>query len=261
MQRHIVVGGSGYSGPIGGPSPILRYFLDLTGKRVPRVCYLPTAAADSQEGVNTFLHVMNGLGVQAGYLRLFNPPTWDLEGYLAEFDAILASGGHTRNMLALWREWELDRILTRAWKRGVVLGGASAGAICWYEEGCTDSVTDGFDPLYNGLGLIKGSHCPHYDHPRGRWRSAYLEMVRTGQLAAGYAVTNRAALHYINGKLAHKLGEAPDAAVYWVEKQADGKLIERKDEVQLLSGPALKLEPAAPVARRRAAQRKGKKKS
>jgi peptidase E len=247
------MGSGGYHGPIGGPSPILRYFVDLTGKKNPRVCFLPTAGGDNKDAVNNFVQTMYTLGVHAGYLLLFNPPTWNLEEYLADYDAILCSGGHTRNMVALWREWNLDQILTRAWKRGVVLGGGSAGALCWYEQGITDSVYDSFEPMYNGLGLCKGSFCPHYAHPRGRWRAGYMEMVQTGKLVPGYACTDRAALHYINDKVAHKIVESPDAAIYWVKK--DGQ--EVKQEVETLPTGQLLLSPSSRVTRR-SASRKGK---
>ncbi|MFH1707771.1 MAG: peptidase E [Planctomycetota bacterium] len=237
MHTHILaIGGGGYCGPNGGPSPIMRYFLALTRKKFPKICFIPTAAADSPESIHTFIHAMNGMGAHPNYLQLYHLPTTDLESFVMDFDAVYVSGGHTKNMLALWREWGLDRILVNAWQKGVVVGGASAGAICWFKQGCTDSITDAFDPLLNGLGMVKGSFGPHYGHPRGRWRTAYMDMVRTGQLAGGYGVTDRAALHYIDGKLAHLIAESADAAVYRLKREKNGKVSEHPEKLELL-GP------------------------
>lgn len=232
----LAIGGGGYCGPIGGPSPIIRYFLDLTKKKYPKVCFLPTAAADSHESVSAFIDAMNRMQAHPNYLQLFHPPTSDIESFVMDFDAVYVSGGHTKNMLALWREWSLDKILIKAWRKGIVMGGASAGAICWFEQGCTDSITEGFDPLLNGLGILKGSFGPHYGHQRGRWRKEYMEMVRTGKLTAGYGVTDRAALHYVDGKLAHIVAESEDAAVYRIKKEKNGEVSESPQKLELIGG-------------------------
>src|SRR5471032_2667953 len=138
-----------------------------------------------------------------------------------EFDAVYISGGNTRNLIALWREWELDRILVKAWKTGLVLSGASAGANCWFEQSSSDFIPGEYNPLA-GLGVLKGSFCPHYSNEKDR-RESYLSMVASGALSPGYAASDRAAIHYVDGEMSEALVEWEEAAAYRVERTADGK--------------------------------------
>ena len=116
------------------------YILEQANQPHPSVCFLPTASGDSPEYVVKFYAAFTKLDCQPIHLSLFRLPTADLAGFLLSQDVIYVGGGNTRSMLALWRGWGLNRILRKALENGVVLAGISAGAICWFEQGITDSV-------------------------------------------------------------------------------------------------------------------------
>ena len=160
MTTHILAGGGGCYGAKGGPAPIMQYFLKLTRKRFPKVCLIPTALGDRPDTVRDFLYGFNNLGAHMDFLALYHVPTRDLEDFVLDFDAVFVSGGNTKNMLELWRAWGLDRILKKAWKHGVVMGGASAGGICWFEQGSSDFWPNEFNPL-DGMGLHSRSRELH----------------------------------------------------------------------------------------------------
>ena len=227
MPSHLfAIGGGGYSGPHGGPNRMLLEVLRTTGKRYPRICLIPTATGDKAETIHAFSDAMNRVGAHPNYLSLHSIPTRDLEGWLMDFDAVYISGGNTRNLISLWKTWELDRLLIKAMQAGVVISGASAGANCWFEVSSSDFIPGEFNPL-PGLGLLKGSFCPHYSEEKGR-RENFMTGVESGTYPAGYAATDRAAVHYVDGAVYEALIEWDEAAVYRVENGPDGKVMETK---------------------------------
>src|SRR5436305_1995471 len=117
------------------------YVLEQSGQELPKVCFIPTASGDSDRDLRHFYESFCTLACQPRHLSLFAPPCEDLESFVLGQDVIYVGGGNTRNLLALWREWGLDQILRTAYQRGVVLAGVSAGSICWFEQGVTDSLT------------------------------------------------------------------------------------------------------------------------
>jgi peptidase E len=135
---------------------------------------------------------------------------------------VYVGGGNTRSMLALWREWVLDGALRAAWQQGVVLAGLSAGAICWFEQGVTDSIAGKLGPLA-GLGLLAGSCCPHYDGEAER-RPAYQRMVGEGRIAPGYGLDDGVALHFVGTELQAVVASCPKAKAYRVTPGAGGAL-------------------------------------
>ena len=157
---------------------LMRHVVSLTGKERPRVLHVPTAVGDSPEGIVAFHERFAGLAERA-HLRFFPYPPPDLRELTLAQDAISISGGNTANMLAIWRVHGFDAILREAWESGVVLFGASAGMICWFEAGVTDS----FGPRLAGmecLGFLPGSACPHYDGEERR-RPVYQELIAHGR--------------------------------------------------------------------------------
>jgi peptidase E len=227
MASHLfAIGGGGYYGPQGGPNRMILEILRTTGKRYPKICLVPTAQGDKPDSINEFVHVMNRMGAHPNFLALQAVPTKDLEPWLMDFDAVFVGGGNTRNLVALWKEWELDRILVKAWREGVVISGASAGANCWFEQSSSDFIPGEFNPL-KGLGVLKGSFCPHYADEKGR-RQSYLDMVKEGQLLAGFAASDRAAAHYVDGVFHEALIEWDQAGVYQVKREAGGQVSETK---------------------------------
>ena len=209
----IAMGGSGFS--MEPDNPLLdEYFLAQTGKRSPAVCFLPTASGDADGYIVRCYTAFGKLQCRPAHLSLFCPPQ-DLQEFILRQDAIYVSGGNTKSMLALWREWRLDRILRTAWRQGVVLGGISAGSICWFEEGLTDSFAGKLTAL-PCLGFLSGSNCPHYDGEVKR-RPAYQRLIKSGKMKDGLAADDGVALHFVGKKLAHVVSSRPHAAAFSVK--------------------------------------------
>ena len=190
-ERHIV--GIGGDGLLAEDGVFERYVYALTGKSEPRLLYLPTATGDRTESLDAAAERFPS----ATALRLFwrNEDRVDPREVILAHDVVLVGGGNTANMLAVWRVHGVDAALREAWERGIVLTGASAGMICWFE--C--SVTDSFGavaPLYDGLGFLPGSACPHYDSEPER-RPTYARLVQQDGFPAGYAADDGAALHFV----------------------------------------------------------------
>ncbi len=154
------------------------YMLGLARSNRPRVCFLPTAGGEKSEWIVRFYEAFSVRDCEPSHLTLFGMPE-EPAVHIGRQDVIYVGGGNTANMLAIWGVHGIDRALREAWERGAVVGGMSAGANCWFE----DSVTDSFGPklreLGDGLGLLGGSFCPHYDGEPER-RPVYTELVRAG---------------------------------------------------------------------------------
>lgn len=217
-DNHIVaMGGGGFS--MEPDNPLLdQYVLSLVNNAQPKVCFLPTAGGDSDRYIVKFYSAFLKFPCQPSHLSLFNPSTLDLRGFLLEQDIIYVGGGNTKNLVALWREWELDRFLREAWERGTVLCGLSAGSLCWFESGVSDYPGNGVLKPLTCLGFLQGSHCPHYDGEANR-RPTYHQMVAEGLLADGYAADDGVGLHFVNGTLAKIVSSRPAANAYRVERQ------------------------------------------
>ncbi len=193
---------------------LIKYFLSLTKKKKPRVCFIGTAHGDAEAGRLRFYAGFSQFNCTPTHLPLFARTPRDLESFVLEHDAIYVGGGNTRSLLAVWREWSLDTYLRKAWARGVVLGGASAGSICWFEQGVTDSIAGPLTTL-DCLGFLPGSNCPHYDSERLR-RPTYQKFVAAGKIIEGVAADDGAALHYVDGKLLRAVASRPRAKAYRV---------------------------------------------
>ena len=191
------------------------FLLALAGKPRPRVCFLPTPAGDRGEVIAAFFEAFTRRECEPSCLRLFGTPERPAER-LAEQDVVYVSGGNTANALALWRLHGVDVALHEAWGRGAVLGGVSAGANCWFECSVTDSFGPGLGPLHDGLALLAGSFCPHYDGEELR-RPVYRELVDDG-FPPGYAADDCAALHFVGTELREAVGSRPGAGAYRVER-------------------------------------------
>lgn len=196
-----------------------RYLLTQTGSERPKVAYLGQAAGEHQDMILAFVRAYTSLGAIPSWLSLFRPHTADLEGYLCEQDLIYVGGGNTKSMIALWREWGLDRILRKAGEGGTVLAGVSAGAICWFEAGTTDSIP-GALTVVRALGYLGGGFSPHYDGEAER-RPATQRLVAVGQLPDTYAMDDGAAAHFVDGKLVGVVTSRPNARGYRVVRQGD----------------------------------------
>jgi peptidase E len=210
----------------GGETPeqtrlLRRYALGLTGKERPRVLWVPTATGDSNEAIASFYEGFEGLG-ERSHLRFFPWPPPNLREHVLSFDAIAVCGGNTANMLAIWRVHGFDAILREAWERGIVLFGASAGMICWFEASITDSFGPQLEGLRDGLGFLPGSACPHYDGEERR-RPRYRELV-AGGFPAGIAADDGVAVHFAGTEIAEIVTCRPGAAAYRVDAGGETRL-------------------------------------
>ncbi|QAS52541.1 peptidase E [Halobacillus litoralis] len=197
MKQIIAMGGGGFSME---PENLLldEYVLAQVGKTNPKICFLPTASGDAQGYIERFYSFFGKKSCEPTHLSLFSPPSEDLRKLLLSQDIIYVGGGSTKNMLILWRAWGIDEILKEALDKGVLLAGLSAGAICWFEEGLTDSYGDHLEPLA-GLGFLSGSCCPHYDGEKER-RPSYTGYVEEGAILPGYGLYDGVAVHFVDGK-------------------------------------------------------------
>jgi dipeptidase E len=151
---------------------------------------------------------------QPSDLALFRRTVIDLRPFLLEQDVIYVGGGNTANMLAIWRTHGLDPILHEAWELGIVLAGVSAGAICWFEASVTDSFGLNLAGIRDGLGLIPGSACPHYNSEERR-RPVYRQLVGSG-FPPGYAIDDQVGLHFVDRELVEVVSNAEGRSAYEV---------------------------------------------
>jgi peptidase E len=211
----------------------VRWFLGLTGRERPRVCFLPTAVGDSDAAIVTFYERFPAGLCEPSHVTLFGVPRADVRGHLLAQDAIYVSGGNTANMLAVFAVHGVDVALREAWEAGVVLGGPSAGGICWFEAGITDSFGPELALLPRALGFLPGSFCPHYDGEPER-RPTYERLVREHALPPGLAADDAVALHFEGTDLTEVVTERAGATAYRVESRGDG-VVETPLDARLLA--------------------------
>jgi peptidase E len=214
------MGGGGFS--MEPHNPLLDDFvLGLSRRQPARVCFFPTASADSAHYIVRFYRAFSGRCIPTD-LTLWTTPllprrptrTSDLAAFVGEQDVIYVGGGDTANLLVLWRRHGLDVLLRRAWSGGAVLAGVSAGMLCWFNGGVTDSF-GGLESLDDGLGLIDATACPHYDGEPER-RPTYHRLIAQG-MQAGYAADDGAALHFRGSNLVEAVSSRPQASACRVE--------------------------------------------
>lgn len=219
--RKILIAGGGFG------TAFIRYMASLTGKKRPRICYLPTASADSPAGIISWFRSCAPLDVEPFAQESFiaSPrQTQSWEEVFLSMDAIVVSGGNTLNQQAIWRAQGIDVVLKTAWDRGIVLGGASAGSLCWFEEGTTDSRPKELSTV-KCLGFLKGSHSPHYDREKDR-RPLYQKLIGSGEMKPGYACDNDAGIYFEDNEVRRVVSTRADAKVYYVNL-VDGKVAEK----------------------------------
>jgi peptidase E len=170
-----------------------KYIIRQSGAAVPRVAFVPTASGEPDHYVASFYAAFLKLSCRPSVLTFFKR-TPDLRSFLLNQDVIYVGGGNTKSLLAVWRDWGVAEILEEAWQAGIVLTGVSAGAICWFEQGLTDSFSGGLRPL-NCLGFLPGSCCPHYDGEAER-RPALHKLLLAQELSAGVAIEDWTGVHF-----------------------------------------------------------------
>jgi dipeptidase E len=217
-QQHIVaLGGGGFSMEA---SPVLDdYILGLARQDRPRICFVPTASGDNENYIVRFYRRFTQANCQPSHLELFHRKVEDLAAFARSQDIFYVGGGSVANLLAVWRLHGLDRALRDALGEGTVLAGVSAGSLCWFECGVTDSFgAPELSPI-ECLGFVPGSNCPHYDGEAAR-RPAYTRLIRAG-MPAGLAADDGVALHFLEGRLHRVVSSRAGARAYRVEIYGD----------------------------------------
>lgn len=217
MPEPTIVAFGGMRPQPGRAHPLVDYILDLPGKPRPKVCFIGTATGDANEYIVAFYNRIPAARAERAHLGLFNRTVTDLRSFLLEQDVIWVGGGNTVNLLAVWRAHGVDVVLREAWDAGVVLCGGSAGSLCWFEGGTTDSFDlNELAPLHDGLGFLPGSHCPHYDGEPQR-RPLYHRLIGEG-FPAGYAIDDDAAIRFRGTDVAEIVSARAGASAYRVER-------------------------------------------
>ncbi len=218
VRNIVAVGGAGLSLE---PDNLMleRYVIGLSGKDRPKVCFVPTASGDSLANIERFYTASERLPWVPSLLSLFRGETPDIASVLLNQDIIYVGGGNTRNMLLLWRDWGVDKLMRQAWESGIVLTGVSAGSICWFEQGTTDSIPGDLTAL-PCLGFLPGSNCPHYDSEEKR-EPTYNRMIGSGEMLPGYAADDGVGLHFVGTKLERVISSRPNARAFHVEREGD----------------------------------------
>ena len=230
--QHIVAFGGFRSARI-GINPLASYVLTMTGKERPKVCCIPTATGDSPAALVRFYSNFPASICEPSHLALFDRTIKNIESYLLAQDVIFVGGGNTADMLAVWRVHGVDDVLKSAWDAGIVLCGGSAGSLCWFECGTTDSFDiNELAPLYDGLGFLPGSHCPHFDGEELR-RPLYHRLILEG-FPAGYAIDDDAAIHFIGTEVAEVVSGRAEATAYRVELNGSA-VVETPLQARLIS--------------------------
>jgi len=228
-SRQILIAGGGFG------TTFIKYMAELTGKDRPRLVYLPTASADRESGSIRWYENCATLdvipSVQASFINS-NRMVLSWEEALLSMDGIVVSGGNTLNQQAIWKIQGIDEVLREAWNRGIVLGGASAGSLCWFEEGTTDSRPKELTKI-ECLGFLRGSHSPHYDGEANR-RPTYHRLISSGELKPGYACDNNAGIYFIDNEVSRVVKTREDASVYYVGMEG-GQVVERELPAEMIS--------------------------
>jgi peptidase E len=222
QQRILAIGGASL-GPTSTDWPLHQYLLDLSGQERPRICFVGAASGEDAWDRAGF-YATFARRAEASHLDLFGRRIDDIEAFLLDQDVIYVGGGNTANMLAIWRVHGVDKALRTAWERGVVLAGWSAGGMCWFEGGLTDSFGPDLAPLRDGLKFLAGSFCPHYDAESLR-RPRYEELVGSGALQDGFAADDGVGLLFEGRDFVEAVASLPGQHAYRVERRR-GKAVE-----------------------------------
>jgi peptidase E len=216
----IVAMSSGILQPTPANELLREYVLSFVHVARPKVALVPTASGDASAAIVDYYAAFPAGRFEPSHLALFSRTIEDLRSYVLRQQVILVTGGNTANLLAIWRTHGLDDILREAWEEGVVLCGNSAGGLCWFEAGITDSFGPTLAPLTNGLSFLPGSFCPHYDSEAER-RPTYHRCVSEG-FPPGWAIEDGVALHFEGRELRDIVSAVGTARAYRVERGETG---------------------------------------
>ena len=192
MKKQIIAIGGGGFGRSPGEGLIEKYILDQSEQNDPKICFIPTATGDNEAYKVNYYSTFSKLDCSPSHLDLFKR-TPNLKDLILKQDIIFVGGGNTKSMLAVWKDWGLDLLLKEAYEKGVIMSGVSAGAICWFNQGVTDSWAEDLK-IMDCLGFMEGACCPHYDEEPQR-KPSLNKFITEKVLKSCYAVDGGCALH------------------------------------------------------------------
>jgi len=201
---------------------LIDFVLSFAARKRPKALFLPTASGDGDTYVALFQMALAGRGCGLTVLELFNRTVEDIDGLIRDQDVVVVGGGNTANMLAIWRVHGVDRALRAAYDAGTVMTGWSAGALCWFEGGTTDSFTPELSGLRDGLGFLKGSVSPHYDSEERRPR-VYAREIAAG-LPPGIALDDGVAASYEDETLVEVVSGRDRGRAFTVDRDGEHPL-------------------------------------
>ena len=197
MKKHIVTIGGGGFDRNNSSYLIERYILNLSDKTTPKICFLPTATGDNDSYIVRFYSIFNNLNCIPSHLEFFKR-TSNIKDHIMDQDVVFVGGGNTKSMLAIWNDWGMSSLLNNAYNDGVIMSGVSAGAICWFTCGVTDSWDDELK-IIPCLDIIKGTCCPHYDEEPSR--IPYVKKIlHEEKITNCISIEGGSAIHFIDGK-------------------------------------------------------------
>ncbi len=223
MQRQLVIYGSGRH-----TVPFLKYMAEATGKKRPNLCFIPTASGEDTNYINSFHDICAQIDVEPFVMSVWINSYDQKESFdaiIQNMDAIVVGGGNTLNMMAIWQAQGIDVALKKAYDNGVVMGGGSAGSLCWFNGGTTDSRPKELS-IVEGMSFINKSHCPHYNSETTR-RPLYHNNILSGKLSDGYACDDKSAIHFINEEVHTSISLDADNRSYYVYNK-NGQIVEDK---------------------------------
>ena len=225
----ISIGGGGFGRSIHN-TKIDQYIINQSSAEKPNVCFIPTASAEDKAYTVNFYAVYSKLNCNPTHINFFQR-TPRLDSLINKQDIVFVGGGNTKSMLAVWREWKLDKLLVKAYNRGAILCGVSAGAICWFRQGITDSWASNLNVM-DCLDFVPECCCPHYDGEADR-RPSVHDMIKNNKFSSCLAVEDGAAIHYKNGKLLTSVSFYKDKKSYLVKNTSSGIVEEEIKSIQL----------------------------
>jgi dipeptidase E len=201
----------------------MKYIIGLTNKPNPRICYLATASGDNPVNILSWYKECEGLSMQPFAQKVFINSANELHTFeetLLSMDAIVVGGGNPLNMIAIWQAQGIDTVLKKAYERGIILSGGSAGSVCWFLNGLSDSRPK-FLSIVQGLGFIPASHCAHY-HSQPTRKPIYFDDILKGKMPAGYAIDDSAGVVFVNEKYTRAVSLNKENNAYYISVSGGG---------------------------------------
>ena len=226
MKQIIAIGGGGF-GRNPNQRAIEKYIIEQSNIDCPNVLFIPTASAEDKSYIVNFYACFNGLNCNPSHLNFFQR-TPRIDSLINKADIIYVGGGNTKSMLAVWKEWNVDKLLMKAYNKGTILSGVSAGAICWFDTGVTDSWASNLNVI-DCMGFLSGCCCPHYDSEKDR-RPSVHKFINNKKVSSVYAVEDGAAMHFIDNELYKNISFYEGSNIYSVDKK-DGKIVEQSQKM------------------------------